>query len=484
MISRCMSTQHPDNANRPSFSEGDVMSHDDEIKEAHYVISKLGIGEQLWDFEGKEADSYVIKKLLSNYSDFFKRQILGENFNITYRVPNPDVEHSDAKVLLETLDSIPRSFDAAKLFYGKEVSPINEIYLPMCTSAEQLIRVREYYQKFVVGKKDAKVFDIPIKKWIGDFKPENIRVTGLFENMEGILGADKIVERFITKEKIKDYQRVWFARSDPALNYGSLATVLIVKLGLMKLHKLEKKLNLQILPIIGCGSAPFRGNMKPTNVDTILNGYPSVQTYTLQSAFKYDYPEELVKDAVKKITSRKRKEPIIVDEKKVLAIIKKLTRSYQEEIQLLAPFVNDFARFVPARRKRKLHIGLFGYSRGFGTHLPRAISFCASFYSMGLPPELLGLSAITKKDIEEIKPFYGNFENDLRDSLKLLNNDNLKYFPKAVTSRIQKIRSIVDYSVDEGHKVITSSIPNYYKKKSPELGSSIVRAAQLRGFLG
>ncbi len=462
------------------------MQGDDEIKEAYYAFTHLGIKEQLWDFEGKEADSFVVKKLLSGYDSFFRNHILGKDFHITYRVPNPDVEKGDAKVLVETLESIPRSFDAAKTFYGTDEVPIEEIYLPMCTSSKQLIRVAEYYKRFIAGKGKEKLHDTTIGRWIGEFKPASIRVTGLFENRESILGSDKIVAEFIKNQKVKDYQRVWFARSDPAINYGSIATVLIVKLGLMRLHKLQAKTGIEILPIVGCGSAPFRGNLKPTNVETILKGYPSVQTYTLQSAFKYDYPENEVKEAAEKINNTARKEPVYVDEKKVLPIINRLTSAYQQEIKLLAPFVNDFAKLIPQRRKRKLHIGLFGYTReNKGLHLPRAISFCASFYSWGLPPELLGITALTKKDIEIIKPFYGNFENDLRDSLKLLNKDNLRYFPKEIRAKVEKAASLVSYETDEKHKKATSWVPVHYKAKNlADLDEAIIAAGQYRGFLG
>ncbi|MDY6779151.1 MAG: phosphoenolpyruvate carboxylase, partial [Halobacteria archaeon] len=58
-VPRVMSTQHPDNATAPFFSEGDVLEGEDEIREAFYVYSHLGCDEQMWDFEGKEGDEYA-----------------------------------------------------------------------------------------------------------------------------------------------------------------------------------------------------------------------------------------------------------------------------------------------------------------------------------------------------------------------------------------------------------------------------------------
>ena len=123
-VSRTMSTQHPDNVNNPFFSDSSELGGDDEIKEAFYAYSHIQCHEQLWDCEGKEVDNFVVKKLLTSYEPYFRKHVLGKDKQLTIRVPNPSVEKNEAKVLLETLESIPRNFDAAKLFYDDEIAPI------------------------------------------------------------------------------------------------------------------------------------------------------------------------------------------------------------------------------------------------------------------------------------------------------------------------------------------------------------------------
>ena len=118
IIPRTMSTQHPDNVHMPFFADNSVIEGEDEIKEAFYAFSHIRSREQLWDFEGKEVDNYVVKKLLTRYENFFSRNKLGRDFFLTLRVPNPEYEKNEAKILIETLESIPRSFDIAKIFYG------------------------------------------------------------------------------------------------------------------------------------------------------------------------------------------------------------------------------------------------------------------------------------------------------------------------------------------------------------------------------
>ncbi|MBI2541533.1 phosphoenolpyruvate carboxylase [Candidatus Woesearchaeota archaeon] len=486
-VSRTMSTQHPDNVNSPFFSDSPELHGDDEIKEAFYAYSHIHCNEQLWDCEGKEVDNFVVKKLLNKYEPYFRRHKLGKDVFLTLRVPNPSVEKSEAKILLETLESIPRNFDAAKLFYNEGIAPIFEIALPMTTNTKELVRLAEYYKNHVVGKQHSSIGgDMTIAEWIGNFQPEKLRIIPLIEDKASILSADSIVEAYLKKEKIDDYQRVWLARSDPALNYGNLATVLVLKVSLQKLDALQKKSSVEILPILGCGSAPFRGNFRPTNVKSFLKGYPSVHTFTLQSAFKYDYNIKDVTNAVEYLNATKKEKPVNVDEKRCLEIAEKLILEYEKQVKLLVGFVNNLAPYIPLRRKRKLHIGLFGYSREVtGFKLPRAISFCAALYSYGLPPELLGLNALDEKDIDCIKEAYPNFEADMKDSLKLLNKDNLSIFPHEISDKISRISGIVEYETDESHKKITSIILENLKHNDYRLLSeNITRAGFVRGFLG
>lgn len=485
-ISRTLSTQHPDNVRPPFFADRTVLGGEDEIKEAFYAFSHLNSKEQLWDYEGKEVDNFVIKKLLTKYEPFFSRYKLGKDRFLTLRVPNPDVEKNEAKILLETLESIPRSFDIAKIFYKQDIAPIFEIAVPMVTSYKVLVRITQYYKRFVIGKQHKSLFkdDITISKWIGNFNPKEIRIIPLIEDMQSMLNAHQIVKDYLLKTKIKELQRVWLARSDPALNYGSATAVLIEKIALQRLHNLQQELSTSISPIMGCGSAPFRGNFKPTNVENCLKGYPSVQTFTIQSAFKYDYDENIVRAAVDRLNSTKPGKPIPVDENKTMEIIKKLSKEYQSQIKLLAPIINKIAKYIPARRKRKLHIGLFGYSRAVeGIKLPRAIKFCASLYSLGFTPELLGLNVLTQSEIDYIKDIYPSFTNDIKDALQFLNKDNLHFFPKEIVKKLKL--DIVDYSTDRKHKKITSIILNDFKNKREEsLEENISRAASIRGFLG
>jgi phosphoenolpyruvate carboxylase len=330
--------------------------------------------------------------------------------------------------------------------------------------------------------------DIKLREWIGDFLPKEISVIPLIEDKESMLRADSIVEEYIQGKEL-EYQRVMLARSDPAMTYGSTSAVLILKITLNRLHRLEKRLGLPLYPIIGLGSAPFRGNFKPTTVRSRIQSYASVQTFTIQSAFKFDYPEELVRTAIEDLKSRKRgAPPPIEQEDKLIEIIEKISQTFARQVTALAPMINTVAKFVPSRRKRRLHVGLFGYARSVqGVHLPRAIGFCAALYSLGVPPELLGLSDLTPADFKIIRRNYPNFDADLRDALIFLDEKSFDLLPKPVASDLRKTLRLLKIDVPPNliHQSLVQAITKQLPSATPNILTELIaQAARERRYLG
>lgn len=485
-VPRCMSTQHPDNATTPFFADHEVIKGETEVKEAYYVFSHLDCREQMWDCEGKEVDNFVIEKLLMKYPHYFRRKKIGRDVFITLRVPNPAVEKDEGKVLLETLETIPRNFDIAKSF-NRNIAPIFEVILPMTRSHNEMNRVFQYYRKVVVGKEKMKLGkdETTISSWIGDFNPKEINVIPLVEDHDSLLNAHLMAEKYL-EDKKPDYQRVFLARSDPALNYGSVSAVLLIKITLQRLQRMEEKLSVPLLPILGAGSAPFRGNLKPTNILNCTTEYPSVQTFTIQSSFKYDHPERVVRESVDSLNETKRRRPLAIDEKEALEVIKKVRGEYQKEVEALSFLINKICKYVPKRRMRKLHIGLFGYARSVkGITLPRAIGFCASLYSLGVPPELLGLSALSERDFDGLRDIYVHVEEDLKDAFCFVNRNNFKYLSKGMGRRLKKALKLVRSERNREYEEITTQIAKDLRKGNYiNMNENIQQAAMMRGFLG
>ncbi|MFH0897208.1 MAG: phosphoenolpyruvate carboxylase, partial [Candidatus Bathyarchaeota archaeon] len=365
-IPKTMSTQHPDNARAPNWSNREIIDGDLEIYEAYFAYNALGCQEAMWDSEGKDADTRVVRKLLSNFGDYFKAHMIGKDVFLTYRIPNPRIETVERKIVVETLQNIPVAHDIASAFYEREVTPIFEVILPFTTDSSELIGLRNYYEKVIVAAENVELTEsLRVKDWIGSFKPKSIQVIPLVEDFNSISAIDKILEPYIDIVKPR-YLRVFIARSDPALNYGLFSAVLLAKLALSKLKKLETEREVPMYPILGVGSMPFRGHLSPENCEGFLHEYEGLSTVTVQSALKYDCQPERVKQVVSILNERlPNGEPTQIEpyeEETLHKILKKASSEYERVVEEFAPLVNSIASYVPNRRARKLHIGLFGYS--------------------------------------------------------------------------------------------------------------------------
>jgi phosphoenolpyruvate carboxylase len=489
-IPRCMSTQHPDNVTSPVFTTNGVLGPEDEVREAHFAFSHFGCDEQMWDIEAKEADASPVKKLYQSFPKWYKEHMLGRDVRLTLRVPNPTVEKDEAVILGEILLSISRAYSTAKRFYnGSGVAfppPVTEIIVPMTSSVKDIERPYQYYRHLVAlqhQRPDEK--DITFGEWLGELKPESINVIPLFEDKESMLGSADMVRSYLA-DKTVPYQRVFLARSDPAMNYGMLSAVLLNKIALQRLDKLSKELSIPLCPIVGVGGAPFRGNLNPETVDGVIAEYPSAHTFTVQSAFKYDNHLEQVKEGISKLRQRVPSAPQPIDEARALDIIERYGAAYYEQIGRLEKIINRTAAFVPKRRMRKLHTGIWGLARQVGEHqFPRVISFTSALYSLGLPPEIFGLNALTKEDLKFVQETCPSFVNDLRDAAQYLNSPR-GLVPKALEA---KVRDVVGYIPEDNdskrHKEITAEVAEAMKQNSPAgVEESIVQAADLRSFLG
>ena len=127
---------------------------------------------------------------------------------------------------------------------------------------------------------------------------------------------------------------------------------------------------------------------------------------------------------------------------------------------------------------------LAGYARSIGkTSLPRVISFCAACYSIGLPPEILGLNALSRDDIKCMKDMHVNFPFDMQTAMSYFNEDVLTILPDEVKTSLKLDWG--PYEVNEAHKAVTSRIIKAVKNRdSANLQGMLVEAAHIRKFLG
>ena len=495
-----MSTQHPDNAGNVYWCDKSFINTTDEIEEAYRAFKELGCDEYMWDWEGKFVDEAVIDKLYRRYTDYFRRNPLGKKKFLTYRIPNIWEERGFrlARVFINILTSA----DLAKEFKFHS-PPVMEIILPMTKTADQIVKTEETFRKIAQLKRDA--FDNG-----KDGALESIQVIPLIERVEDLTNIDTIIEPYLKAykkehKKFPAYMRPFIARSDPALNSGLVPAVLASKVAISLLAGVQEKYGVPMYPIIGTGSLPFRGSVNPDNIVEAIKEYSGIRTVTVQSAFKYDYPLEKVQKALEFIhRTLPRLKPKILSSAEI-ETIKEInhifTKPYHETIEKLPAFINKIAEFIPARRERMLHIGLFGYSRGMGKiSLPRAITFTAIFYSLGVPPEFIGtgraLKEIHKRGLLPfLKRVYVNFERDIVHAGKYLNKENLAHLAKehpefrAIEQDVQEIENVLGIELGPYkdhhflHRNLVSNI--FYKMRiGIPVTDDIVEAARLRRSLG
>jgi len=495
-----MATQHPDNASAPYWGDDAFIDTKKEIEECFMMFDDLGCHEYMWDWEGKFADESVIEKLFRNHFDFFKKNKLGKDIFLTFRIPNiwREPEHRILKAFISILTSNSFSKDI-----GMNTPTIFEVILPMTDSHDQLMHIKKIFKE--TAEFEHKFFGKEIMTL------KNIEVIPLIEGVDKLIDSDILLGKYIEEitefDKKPEYLRTFIARSDPAINSGLIPAVISVKAALSKYNKLEKKTGVKIYPWLGAGSLPFRGGVNPENIEFIVNEYAGLASITVQSAFRYDYPKKDVKKSIKYLNEmlpKKRKDVLLFDNKEIeniRTICNICESNFKKTINNIADDINRFASFIPHRRERMLHVGLFGYSRGDEkVTLPRAIKFTGALYSVGVPPELIS----TGRSLRQLKekgllPFlekiYFNLKRDLIHAGHYLNKENLNFLAKnnkAWKEVVEDIKIIEEYlghelgAVDTHHYIhrnLTSTVFLSMKVKE-DCEGEIIKAAKVRKSIG
>jgi phosphoenolpyruvate carboxylase len=498
-IPATMATQHPDHAARPFWHTESFIPAIEEAKELFLSLTDLGISEYMWDWEGKLVDESILERLYGENYDFFKKRPLGKEKFLTFRLPNSKVQHEFR--LGRALMGMLSTASLAKQV-GLHSPPLFEVILPMTESAEEMISIQEAFAEISNLKH-------PLNKFQKDLL-SHILIIPLFEQVNTIINSDKILEKYLARHKKlfgfdPPYMRPFVARSDPALNSGLVPTVIAVKIALSHYRKFGIKHHIPMYPIIGCGSLPFRGGLYPLRPERFLHEYKGIRTVTIQSAFRYDYPKPTVIKAIKALEAGLPKGQAVditpTDEEKLIKTIKVFETAYRQSVEKIAPLINNLAGYLPKRRERVQHIGLFGYSRGLGkVSLPRAIGFTAALYSLGVPPELIGTGrglAAAKKagTLQLAEKYYVNLKHDLYFAGKFLFKPGLanlaKKYPgwKNILTDVEEIEKYLGkplapkYLNEQEHQLISARIHKSLKS-GKNLAHLIEQAAILRHSMG
>lgn len=500
-IPATMATQHPDNAGAPYWeTDGDgFVSVQEELTECISAFRDLGVEEFMWDWEGKYADEAVIDKFFTEYYQFAKTRRLGEKIFLTFRVPN--VWHERGYSLMRALMVILTSEDFARDLKFKN-RPLFEVILPMTERADQLMYLHKSFEQLAHFKK--KIFNHQKRANI-----DQLDVIPLVESVSGQLGFGKLLADYTKKyqahfHKKPPHIRPFLARSDPAMASGLIATVLANKIALSDIAEFSRHTRIKTHPIIGVGSLVFRGGLSPVHYKDFAKQYGGVRTATIQSAFRYDYPFAAVAKSIaglNRLLPKSAALPVRASDRPILIkIIKRAEVIYQTSLPALVQYLAPIFTAVPRRRERKLHIGFLGYGRNLGgVRLPRAISFTAGFYSLGVPPEFVGLgrllSGLSLKERAILLKYYPLLKNELNRAARFIAPANL-----LALSKSNPIWRVVESDIVVAAKILGLSVgprtkaerlhANYaaelllVKKDLESARRLITRTGQLRQSLG
>ncbi len=430
-IPATMATQHPDNANTPFWDKAGhpFVGVHKEIPECVVCFEELQIDEFMWDWEGKHADAAVIDRLFTTYYDYFKKNKLGEDKFLTFRIPN--IWEEKGYSLLQAMTVILTSEDFARDIHFSN-RPLFEVILPMTENAEQLLHMHTLFQK--LSKFKSKEFTAKLEP-----NTEYLEMIPLVESVESQLSIRPLLDSYVNLHKKHfgfnpKYIRPFLARSDPALMSGLLATVIANKIALSQIYEFSESVNIPVFPISGVGSLPFRGGLSPSTIQNYLDEFPGMRTVSIQSSFRYDHSLNSVKRALKTLeeklpaTKPKILPQSIQDSLTHIALVS--SENYQSTLNTIAIDLQTIFSSVPRRRDRRQHIGLLSYGRNIGAQkLPRAITFTSGFYTIGVPPEFIGigrtLASISAKEKELLFSEYKTLKEDLVLAGHYLNKDNL-----------------------------------------------------------
>lgn len=500
-IPATMATQHPDNACVPFWKRnGDAfVSVAEELEECVTSFRDLGVSEFMWDWEGKYADEAVIEKLLSTHFEYFKKHQLGKDKCLTFRLPN--VWKEKGYSLIRALMVVLTSEDVAHDLNLK-TRPLFEAILPMTETAEQIMYIHESFEKLARFK--SSTFNHHKNK-----NSEYLSLIPLIEGVDDQMHVKELLNSYVKLHvkhygKKPEYMRPFLARSDPALLSGFIPNVLANKIALSDIYMFGKEKGVPMFPWIGAGSLVFRGGLNPRRVAQFVDEYRGIRTVTIQSAFRYDYPLSEVRRAIQYLEKTVPKSQVHhvgpQDSDVLKRIITRFSSIYRETVAEILPDLEPLFAACPKRRERRQHTGLLAYKRQAGNiSLPRAISFSASCYSLGIPPEFIGLgralSSLSKEEAVVLRKYYRHVKRDVVEAGRYLNRENLAMLTKRNHSwklLDADIRLTEDFfgvhftpkSKDELlHRNLSSQL--FLRQDEPqELTSLIIETGKLRRSIG
>jgi len=300
VLPHTMGTQHPDNVGKVPLGPSSRVDRELEEEEVLHNVTVLGLPEQMIDYEKKRGGCTPLWDWLHRCPSCLEERVIGRNFHVTPRIPNPDADRDDP-YFWQSLGIFSNSLlvmrrmgsrgSPSRSSSSRTPAPAPRSPRWSGTSSERFRLEAAQYRTY--GDGSAFSFD-------GEFFVQGIP---LIETVEDLLAPERILGRAIRLTGRDTFvQRSVIARSDPALKAGLVAATVALHRG----RAYERRTGVRIPQIMGIGSAPFRGGLtpEPASMEAVLESYPGAATLTVQSAFRYDHPVPAVTGAIRDLGAR------------------------------------------------------------------------------------------------------------------------------------------------------------------------------------
>ncbi len=456
-VPELMCTQHPDSTVRITVQM--------EVEEAIASFAVYGCDEVMVDYEGK----------LTPYSqprDVVKAAVeadlpVGEGFTVTVRLPNPRLEGEDRLVLALTAAALANRYAGAAI--GAQA--VEWLVLPMLEDPQEILSVHAV--ALSVGRALGAGGEPQLVPLLESVESQ-LRIGEYLSALARLYG-DGLEGRAL---------RVFVGKSDAAVMSGHAASALSVRYALWEAARFSREKGAAVAPIIGMGSPTFRGGLNnPSLVSLEVEVYRGFMTATVQSAIRYDSQPSTYRSVVERLRLGRGGSPDPVGGE-ALSIVREAERWYTSVLRRYADALRLYAKEVPQTRDRLLWTE-YGRSLcvdGAELSLPRAITFVAAWYSMGLPPTFLDAPYLLKLGREDGLDHLLHLLPNLREEWSY----EAQFFVPRVAEKalgeelVQAVKEAMALLGVDG-----SACEEYARLiEQRNSGFGLVAAARWRGFLG
>jgi len=480
-----MATQHADSAAKR-------VAVRDEVNEAVFSFKKDGFNcdEYLVDYMGKLTPYHQIGQIIQKIREETSLTP-GADVFVTPRMVSSFEEEPFRQLM--TIAAVIEGIKYCQDNFG--VQGITEVIQAVVTTTEELRNCKLRCEDLLrlVGKH--------LRMKTEDME---MRIIPLFGGIAEHLSMDQVLSRLIKDVGVKGYTRVFIGKSEAALLYGHVASVLSCKVAIASCKRAEDNSGVKIYPVLGCGALPFRGHMTLENADNFLREYQGVITYTIQSGLRYDHGAEKTRALISRMRESVGRPPLEYNENQLRQMERMIfifAKNYLLELSEIAEKISLITDYIPDQRERLLNVeevayyreltnvesilrlcpdkevkkSIMGYAYAAFRKPPRWVRFVASTYTCGLPPEFIGLgTALTeiKKTMGEkaveilLKEIYPSLQADMKFASAFLDKNlesNILLTPRLLKS-IEDLEGFLELEEPDGRYLILSRLASAYIK--------------------